>query len=149
MWRTRPGAPYPPYIWVGYEGCRSARAFETRLRGASESKNRDRSVTGQPAWAYEAGLRGPAIDALKSFAYSQLYCLQAYCHPRSFRIGPWISPFYRKTRSKLEHFAGVRTVAVYDSDTPGQAKPHPRRAPRLVAYPCTFWTTFFKYSRIE
>ena len=32
-WRTCPGAPYPPHIWAGYGGRRSARAFKGRLRG--------------------------------------------------------------------------------------------------------------------
>jgi hypothetical protein len=66
MWRTRPGArapPYPPHIWVGYEGCQSARVYEARLRGLSGSKNRDQSVTGRVAQAFEAGLGCPAVDA--------------------------------------------------------------------------------------
>ena len=56
--RTRT-PPYPPHIWAGYEGCRSARAFEARLRGLSGSK----IVTGQPAQSFEEGLGCP--DAVK------------------------------------------------------------------------------------
>lgn len=56
--------PYPPHIWAGYEGCRSARAFEAWLRSLSRSKNRDRLVTGRPARAHEASLRRLAVDTL-------------------------------------------------------------------------------------
>ena len=31
-WQAPRAASYPPYIWDGYEGCRSARAFEARSR---------------------------------------------------------------------------------------------------------------------
>ena len=63
-WRTCPGAPYPPHIWAGYGGCRSARAFEARLRRPSGSKKRDQLVNGRLAQAYEPGLRCPVVDAL-------------------------------------------------------------------------------------
>ena len=58
------GAPSPPHIWAGYERCRSARAFEARLRRPSGLDFRDRAVTGRPARAYEMSLRGPIVDAL-------------------------------------------------------------------------------------
>jgi hypothetical protein len=61
--RTR-APPYAPHIWAGYGGCRSARAFEARMRRPARSKNRDRSVTGRPAQAFEGGLRNPVVDAL-------------------------------------------------------------------------------------
>ena len=50
----RAGGAYSPHIWAGYERCRSARAFEARLRSPSGSKNHDRSVSGRPARPYEA-----------------------------------------------------------------------------------------------
>ena len=36
------------------------------MRGPPESKNCDRTVTGWPVRAYEAGLRGPVVDALRA-----------------------------------------------------------------------------------
>ena len=63
-----PGRPqaasYPPYIWDGYEGCRSARAFEARLRVPVGSVFCDRSVTERPARAYEMDIGRPTLDAL-------------------------------------------------------------------------------------
>ena len=44
-----------------------------RLRGPSGSKNHDRIVTGRPAQAYKAGLRGPVIDALIIFIIFHTY----------------------------------------------------------------------------
>ena len=72
-----PVPPYPPHIWAGYEGCRSAWAFEARLRRPTGLKNRDQSVTGRPARAFEGGLGSPAVDALipidKNTAVFQYY----------------------------------------------------------------------------
>ena len=59
-------APYLLHIWAGYEGCRSARAFEARLRGPIGSDFCDRSVTGRPSQVFETDLGHPAVDALRS-----------------------------------------------------------------------------------
>ena len=56
--------PYPPHIWAGYEGCRSARAFEARLRRPSGSDFRDQSVIGRAVRAFQASSRCPAVEAL-------------------------------------------------------------------------------------
>ena len=56
--------PYLPHIWVGYEGCLSARAFEAHLRPLVGSKFCDRLVTGRPIWAFGEDLGCPAIYAL-------------------------------------------------------------------------------------
>ena len=55
---------YSPHIWAGYQGCRSVRTFKDCLRGLSESKSRDRVVTGQPARMYKAGLKDPIVNAV-------------------------------------------------------------------------------------
>jgi hypothetical protein len=55
-----------PHIWAGYEGCRSSRKFEIRLRQPSVSKFRDWSVTGPATQAFEADLGCPVVAAFRA-----------------------------------------------------------------------------------
>jgi hypothetical protein len=57
-------ASYPRYIWDGYEGCRSVRTFETRLRAPVESVFCDRPVTGRRARVFKTDIGRPPVDAL-------------------------------------------------------------------------------------
>ena len=60
-------APYSRYIWAGYEGCRSARAFVRDLRGLVRSIFFYRSVAGRPVRTFEMDTRGPGVDVLTLF----------------------------------------------------------------------------------
>lgn len=114
----------PRHIWAGYKGCRSARAFENRLRRPTGLKFCDRSVIGPSVQTYRACLRRPGV------AYSdQSLTTEKLC------TDPWpVAIRTRAARSARRAGPGVRTKRTWKRVG---ARRNGRPRPRAVVRCCT------------